>query len=193
MDIENPIVVVIIIISIIVVSYIFYKLSSKKSINLSPKNTKDNKGEGFKEGKDFYIYNYYKIPIDVYIVPQGDDISDNSIKAFEPVLMASNVPSGKRKGVQLDMIQKYIKNGSIVSVRGLGLGTSEITYDKPNSTPNQPGVLIGESTLNLPPNKIIRHLHLGMVSGHDDIYMSGEITKSPLGTSLPRVRIVNMT
>jgi len=124
-------------------------------------------------GNDFYIYNYYNVSIDVSFIPSSD------IKTIEP---------GQRIGLNSSDVYKYLKNGSIIQVHTSVL-QDRLGSPKEHKSP----LLIGESKLILPEGKSIKSLHIGMSSGHDDLSMAGESTKSTLGTALPRVRLVNTT
>lgn len=128
----------------------------------------------------FYVYNYYKVPITVKVeeLPSPDSTSSTVTKL---VTLTENVPSGKYKAVTQDKWE-HLTQSSKVTV----INADETGGDATDGT-------IGESTMNIPEGKTIKALHCGMVSGQSDIAILGDITKSPLGTALPRLRIVNLT
>lgn len=119
----------------------------------------------------FYVYNYYKVPVTVRVdvLPKDSDGSTSSVQ----VTLAHDIPSGKYKAVSQDKWKHLVQNSKIRVV--------DAHYN-----------VIGESTMNIPEGKTIKALHCGMVSGQSDIAILGDITKSPLGTALPRLRIVNL-
>ena len=130
----------------------------------------EKKREGFTRGRDFYIYNYHKVPVDVRV--QQDDEREQP--------MISNVLAGGRLGVRWSSIASNLHNGTTIN-----------SYTrKPGSTHD---ILIGTNHLRIPKGTTIKSLHVGMISAHQDLSMAGEGTKSTLGTALPRVRIVNVS
>jgi hypothetical protein len=89
--------------------------------------------------------------------------------------LIENVPSGKFKVIVNGKWKNITDNKKIIIL---------------DSTTKLP---IGKSTMTIPKGKTIKALYCGMNSGHSAIEMSSDITKSPLGTALPRLRIVNVT
>lgn len=136
--------------------------------------------------KKFYVYNYYKVPITVKVSGRAiyTATQNGTITVIKPanwdssdyfITLVENIPSGKHKAVTMDMWQNITDNKKI-----------NVINDKTKE-------LIGESVMTIPQGKTIKALHCGMVSGQSDIALSSDITKSPLGTALPRLRIVNVT
>lgn len=113
----------------------------------------------------FYVYNYFKVPIDVIVTNSMGKTSDFLVK---------NILPKTRGEISYDLIVKYMRSGSKI----------KIYYG---------GELIGEAMLDIPLDKTIRGLYAGMNKSQNDISISGDITKSPLGSAIPRVRIVNTT
>jgi len=140
----------------------FSRLEESKSSGKNPKKLE------FSRGNDFYVYNYYKVPVDV-------KIRCPNIYGYKE--MVSKVPSGGRLGVKSDAVNKNVLDGSKIKV---------YTH---TSVP----ILLGKSKLVIPKNKTIKALHVGLNSSHEDISMASEITKSSLGSALPRIRLVNLT
>ena len=143
--------------------------SAEAACGACSERTPSSKVEGFAHGRDFYIYNYYKVPVDVKIVPPGGDREH---------LIVSQVPPGGRLGVRWGQISSVLQKGAVVRVYTRKVGSIHET-------------IIGKSELRVPEGTTIKALHVGMSSGHEDLSMAGESTKSTLGTALPRVRIVN--
>lgn len=152
----------------------------------------------FTPGNDFFIYNYYKVPIDVFInrntmnSPKESSFSQentmNSLSENTSLKLVSQLKPKERVGIKFDKIaQENIINKSIVTVYGYPQFTDTKGYPKPQ--------LIGQSIINtFSSNKTIRNLHLGQHVGYNDLNLSGEITRSPLGgTTIPRLRIINNT
>jgi hypothetical protein len=124
----------------------------------------------------FYVYNYYKVPISVRVKELPKDSNDSAkVNDGELITLVEDVPSGKYKAVTQDKWKHLTQNSKVTIVKSEG--TTGI---------------IGESTMNIPEGKTIKALHCGMVSGQSDISILADITKSPLGTALPRLRIVNL-
>lgn len=149
----------------------------------------------------FYVYNYYKVPIDVLVSEKeiidrdsakligtiGEDVvsrADVSIYERKPaevvesmsyITLIENVPSGKFKAIPNNKWKNITDNKKILIVES-GKKTS-----------------IGKSVMTIPKGTTIKALHCGMNTGHTAIEMTSDITKSPLGTALPRLRIVNVT
>lgn len=125
----------------------------------------------------FYVYNYYKVPISV-LVTELPSTGSTSDRGGEPGTLIQNVPSGKYKAVTHGRWEHLTQSSKITVVKFNGIGDNK--------------TVLGESTLNIPEGKTIKALHCGMVSGQSDISIAADITKSPLGTALPRLRIVNL-
>lgn len=149
----------------------------------------------------FYVYNYYKVPIDVLVSKEeviGQDSAQilteidgtvvDKIKVsiyerkpadvvddFQYITLVSGVQSGKFKAIQNNNWKNITDNKKILIVES---GTKNA---------------IGKSVMTIPKGKTIKALHCGMNTGHTAIEMTSDITKSPLGTALPRLRIVNVT
>jgi hypothetical protein len=124
-------------------------------------------------GEKFYVYNYYKVPINVQVNDSPKE--HDGVMSDVRFTLVQDVPSGSYKAITQDKWKHLTLNSKIEILK---------------SDDHKP---IGESTLNLPEGKTIKALHCGMVSGHSDIAILADITKSPLGTALPRLRIVNVT
>ena len=137
-----------------------------------------NPPRNFQPGNDFYIYNYYKVPITVKVVPKTPK---NSIIPPRIITVVENVEAGKRKGVKIDDVINYITNGATILVE---------TYSNNNFVGT---VILGKTIMTIPPNTSIRALHCGMVTAHDDFSDSSLLSKSPLGTALSHVRLINLT
>lgn len=131
-------------------------------------NTKSFQSDAVKSkgSHDFYVYNYYKVPIQVLV--NGEVIGD----AIEPK---------KRLGIDKQAAIKYFSNGK-ATVRVYAKSDTQ-KYD----------MLIGKSETHTPKNTMIRGLHLGMNSAHEDYSLVADPIRSTLGTALPRLRIVNDT
>lgn len=182
------------------VAYFLYLYTHNKPKKyLVPRDYIEKYGSVTPQNK-FYVYNYYKVPITVTVsekevididhtkdFPTG--VGNNTIPAtvyekkpkdsnLGSITLVENVQPGKF-GVVTDNKWKNITDNKKVQV-----------YRAVNSIPDE---LIGESIMTIPQGKTIKALHCGMVSAHTDISISGDITKSPLGTALPRLRIVNVT
>lgn len=142
-----------------------------KKYNAPRVNNTEPYSSGLHKDK-FYVYNYYKVPITVRVDVSPKDVDVPASNA--QITLVHNVPSGKYKAVSQDKWKHLVQNSKIIIV--------DDHYKE-----------IGKSTLNLPKGKTIKALHCGMVSGHSDIAILADITKSPLGTALPRLRIVNVT
>lgn len=119
----------------------------------------------------FFIYNYFNVSISVYAKTYDDQL----------INLATNVPSGKKYVIDLNVALKYIRDNTTINI-----------YKSSSSQPilNE---LIGRSTLNLPNNSIIRAIHCGMNTGSTDVSLLSDPVKSPLGTAIPSLRIVNTT
>jgi hypothetical protein len=152
---------------------LYFAPKAEKRLALAPK-------------RKFYVYNYYKVPVSVKV--SGRDIYGTNkygkITVTDPmpldasdyfITLVENVPSGKHKAITMDLWHHITDNKKI------------------NIINSDTGELIGESVMTIPQGKTIKALHCGMVSGHSDIALSSDITKSPLGTAIPRLRIVNVT
>lgn len=124
-----------------------------------------HKVEKFTKGNDFYVYNYFTIPIDVKVVPVGSDDEE---------VIVESVPSAERLGVKRYMVNKKIRAGSIIRA-----------YESGRS------ILLSESTLKIPANTTIKALHVGLISAHEDLGLAGTGMKSSMGTALSHVRLVN--
>lgn len=153
---------------VIVGSFIVTDLFDVKTQSSSV-SEKQSPREMFMQSRDFYIYNYYKVPVDVKVVLKG---------TTEEIDVASQVPPGGRKGISFSASSSVFRDGSIQRVYARKVGSVK-------------QVMIGESVLNIPKDTTIKSLHVGMSSGHEDLSVAGEGTKSTLGTALPWVRIVN--
>lgn len=116
--------------------------------------------------RDFYVYNYYKVPIQVLV--NGEVIGDP-------------INPKQRLGIDKTTAIKYFSNGK-AKVR---------VYAK--SDTGKYDMLIGKSETHTPKNTMIRGLHLGMNSAHEDYSLVADPIRSTLGTALPRLRIVNDT
>lgn len=162
------VVLVIFVIGTLVTLVVFQSKSQKSSKDDKCGACSEKKREGFTRGRDFYIYNYYKVPVDVKVQQEGE----------REQLMTSGVPAGGRFGIRWSSIASNLRNGT----------TIKSYARKPGSTHD---ILIGSSQLRIPKGTTIKALHVGMSSAHQDLSMAGEGTKSTLGTALPRVRIVN--
>lgn len=124
---------------------------------------------------DFRIHNHYRVPIDVIVIPQDresnpNDLYNSGIKVGEsiPTTLAGQM------GNVIDSGYDYFARGSIV-----------LAYASKNRE------LLGKAVMNIPEGKAPRALHLGMNSGQDDLSMKGDPIRSPLGSAIPRLRIVN--
>jgi hypothetical protein len=115
---------------------------------------------------NFYIYNYYNIPINVKILCPFNEF---------PVSLIDNIQPGKKECIGIDLIAKYVTNGSQILI-----------YNAIS-----PIEIIGEAIINWDNNGYIRDIHAGMNTGQYDIAESAEPTKSPLASALPRVRLIN--
>jgi hypothetical protein len=115
--------------------------------------------------KEFYIYNYYKVPIDVSVITKT-----------KIVKLATNISSGKRSNNITKNLVDNIVDGT------------EIIIEASNNK-----IILGKTVMTVPPGETIRNLHCGMVSAHDDFSDSSDIVKSPLGTAMSKVRLVNLT
>ena len=141
------------------------KMYAAPRVNTEPYSLELNK-------EKFYVYNYYKVPITVLVDVLPKDADGSTSKA--QITLVDKIPSGKYKAVSQDKWKHLVQKSKI-----------RVVYEHDKA--------IGESTLNLPLGKTIKALHCGMVSGHSDVAILADITKSPLGTALPRLRIVNVT
>jgi len=152
---------------------IYYKDGNHTKTYEAPRVVNKESFSVSSNNEKFYIYNYYKVPIAVHVDVSPKD-SDGSTSNAQ-VTLAQNIPSGSYKAVAQEKLRHLTLNVKIKIIK------------------SDDNVSIGESSLNLPEGKTIKALHCGMVSGHSDIAILGDITKSPLGTALPRLRIVNLT
>ena len=154
--------------------YYYAKLNKELYADFS-KPTLKNKEFEFREGNDFFVYNYYKIPIALYVTSQLTPIRGAPIINTKKtdIFIVENVEPGERKGVKIDSVMKYLRDGATISVK------------------SSKGEIIGKCRLTIEPDKTIRALHCGMNTAHQDISIVSEGTHSPLGTALPRLRIVN--
>lgn len=116
-----------------------------------------------------YIYNYYKVPIDVFINYKGKDGGE----LIRDIASQQKKSIDKRKLENMSTIQVYQKT------------IENFSFNDQN--------LLGTAIINLSDDKAIKAIHCGMNSSQYDIAVSAEPTKSPLGSALPRVRIVNET
>jgi hypothetical protein len=117
---------------------------------------------------DFHIYNHYKISVTIVAVSEDK-------KSHE--IISADVPPGGRSGISMEIAKLWLTKGSSIKVY----------------TDKKLDNFIGTTSIRTPENKLIRELHVGLNSSQYDIAIAAEPTKSPLGTALPRVRIVNMT
>jgi hypothetical protein len=196
MGLQDIVICAVIVAGIAYVTYQYTKKSNK--LYLIPT---DGTSEGYSNYSGsptkFYVYNYYKVPITVQVSTTEvidndkgtliDNINqevDVSILERKPkdvtrdltyLTLVENVPSGKFKAITEGKWKNITDNKKI------------IILDSNTKLP------IGKSTTTIPKGKTIKALHCGMNSGHSAIEMSSDITKSPLGTALPRLRIVNVT
>lgn len=114
---------------------------------------------------NFYAYNHFKVPVDILItMPKYD----HSFWIFN-IKPDSKAP-----------YDTPISNGSFIKV-----------YKANGSSARDEKELLGESIIDIPNKKAIRAIHVGLNSSHYDIAISSEPVKSPLGTALTRLRIVN--
>jgi hypothetical protein len=142
----------------------------------------------------FYVYNYYKVPITVK-VSENEIVNIGKIEKVGTYRDVTTIGQKSEKDERTFTFMTLIEN---VQPNKFGVITDSkwqnITDNKKitiyDSKTNE---LIGESIMTIPQGKTIKALHCGMNSGHTDIAISGDITKSPLGTALPRLRIVNVT
>ena len=142
----------------------------------------------------FYVYNYYKVPITVKV--SENEIVDTG--KLEKVGTYRNVTTIGQKSKKDERTFEYITLIENVKPSKFGVITDNrwktITDNKKIAIyESKTNELIGESIMTIPQGKTIKALHCGMNSGHTDIAITGDITKSPLGTALPRLRIVNVT
>ncbi len=145
----------VVVVGIILGSIMFIVLKNNKNQKLEQKTRPQ------RDISNFTIYNYYKIPISVFI-------NTNGIKKI------ADIDAKKEKSIHIDL---PIKKDTIFLVFTSDRGAAK---------------LLGRSTVVKSDNDIDA-LHCGMNSGHLDISMSSETSKSPLGTALGRLRIVNVT
>lgn len=120
---------------------------------------------------NFFIYNYFNVSISVYVKTHNDQL----------INLASNIPPGKNHGINFNIASKYLMDNTTINI-----------YKSSSSQPvlNE---LIGRSTLQLAENSTIRAIHCGMNTGCTDLSLLSDPVKSPLGTAIPRLRIVNTT
>jgi hypothetical protein len=117
------------------------------------------------DGNDFYIHNYYLVPITVEVITK-----EGKIKTI-----ARDILPIDKKGINKATVNEYIRCDSAIKIHA-ACG------------------LIGESLLTIPEGKSIKALHIGQNMSSMDIAMTGDITKSALGgNAIPRLRIVNTT
>jgi len=195
MGLQDVVICAVIVVGIAYVTYQYTKKSNK--LYLIPT---DNKTENYSysaPNEKFYVYNYYKVPITVQI-STTETIDHDKFKAIniignpidvsilerkpkevttnlEYTTLIENVPSGKFKAITLLKWKDITDNKKLM------------VLDSNTKLP------IGESIMTIPVGKTIKALHCGMNSGHTAIEMTSDITKSPLGTALPRLRLVNVT
>lgn len=125
--------------------------------------------EQFSKGDDlFYLYNYYREPVDIKIIVKG-------ASQTEEQLLFSKVVNGRREGVDRSTASKLLRDGSTIKIYSSKFG------------------LIGQGILQLAIDKTIKALHVGLLSGHEDLTMAGEGTKSTLGTAISRLNLINVT
>ncbi len=136
---------------------------------------------------EFFIYNYYNVPICVGVVNYADK---------RAAILARNVPVGGKIGISLSKSNEWMVKYNAVKI----YREQDMPHnfgEKPKFEENAYTHLstrsdaIGESILTIPPNTSTKALHCGMNVGSDDIALSSDPVKSPLGTALSRLRIVN--
>ncbi len=169
-----------------------------------------------REYNDFLVYNYYRVPISVAVITDTDskiivsDIPPTGRKGISWDMVTKYIREGHvikvyktsdfnspmmdwshtvfDKGGRID---KLLRGTKQVQVDGqIGIEKTQFKYDEP--VPNAL-VPIGGSILTIPEDKTITALHCGMSVGSTDIALSSDPVKSPLGTALSRLRIVNTT
>ncbi len=195
MGIQDVIICAVIVAGIAYVTYQYTKKSNK--LYLIPTDNTEGYTTYSGSPTKFYVYNYYKVPITVQVSTTEvidrekgeliDDIGNNidvSIlehkpkevtKNLEYITLVENVPSGKFKAIPGGKWKNITDNKKLIVL------DSATKLD------------IGKSVMTIPKDTTIKALHCGMNSGHTAIEMTSDITKSPLGTALPRLRIVNVT
>jgi hypothetical protein len=125
------------------------------------------------EPKTFFIYNYCLVPIDVVV----NDVD-----------IVSGIPPKGKKGITQSMVDQHFKEGALVQI--YAMSTTSDNTDNPKGLSLS---LILQSLLTIPPNTTIKALHCGQNMGSMDIALISDPVKSPLGTALSRLRIVNTT
>lgn len=117
-------------------------------------------------GNDFNVYNYYLVPIDVYVTPEN---------STETIKICENISPKKHKGINMETVTKYLRAKATITMH--------------NTKDNE---LIGKAVLTIPKNDTIRAIHCGQTLSYEDLSTTGVGVKSPLGTAYPRLRIVNL-
>lgn len=194
--------------------YLVYKMSGntekKQKLYFAPKDERVERYQTPDTSK-FYVYNYYKVPVTVLVSKESivkkdkasltishrshnigiipkEGVETNQIDAssyerksvdavdnFEYITLVENVLPGKFLVIKNGLCKNITDNKKV------------LVLDAKTKKP------IGKSVMTIPEGKTIKALHVGMNSGSTAIEMTSDITKSPLGTALPRLRIVNVT
>lgn len=139
------------------------------------------------DSNDFYIYNYYKVSIDVGIIENDENSKqpNNINKKKEPIIFVTNIAPGQKKGISNAIAEAHIKPQNDVMIYEHMDIDSEVTDRNDLS-------LLGKAKLHYPKDKMIRAIHAGLNVGKTDMAVVSDPVKSPLGgTVLPRLRIVN--
>ena len=121
-----------------------------------------------------FVYNHYNVPVNVVIASE-----DNGKVGID-------VAPGQKQGMKNSDVRDYLKKGSVVEVYTTK-NPKRVGHDEHHNNP----LLIGKSELVVQEDRTLKAIHVGMNTGHEDLSMAGESTKSTLGTAIPRVRLVN--
>lgn len=164
------------IIVLLIISYCKTKEKSKEKYLVSTGNM-GNIVYDVPESKDFYIYNYYKIPIDVGVVEKDKE---------KPIIFVTKIQPKQKKGISMREAELYMKPENDIMIY------ESIDENDDNINLNYNDLLLGKAKLHFPKDKIIRAIHAGLNVGKSDFSVLSDPVKSPLGgTTIPRLRIVN--